>query len=206
MQCLKRCVLVLGGLALIMLLALGGAVWFAADWLVDVEPPEKSDAIVLLSGQMTRSIEAGDLYRKGIAPRVYVSSEIPQWEITELAAVGVEYPTREDIMLKVLAARGVPSSAIVLFGKQNLISTRAEGEALREALPPEAKRLTVVTSPYHTRRARIILGRALPGREIRMVANSHEPWTRDWWTNKTVAYSIVLELASTTFYYAGGRF
>ncbi len=206
MQCLKRCALVLAGSALVVVLALGGAVWFATDWLVDVDPPEKSDAIVLLSGQPTRSIQAGDLYRQGIAPRVYVSSEVPRWEIAYLAAAGVEYASHEDVMLKVLAARGVPDEAIVLFGNKNLISTRAEGEALRAVLPPETRRLTVVTSPYHTRRARIILSRALPGREIRMAANRYEPWVRDWWNNKTVAYSIIQEFASTLFYYAGGRF
>lgn len=206
MQCLKRCALLLAGLALVLALAIIGTVWFATDWLVDVDPPEKSDAIILLSGQPTRSIQAGDLYRQGIAPKVYVSSEVPRWEIAYLAKVGVAYQSHEEVMLKVLAALGVPDSAIVLFGKKDLLSTRAEGETLRSALPAEARKLTVVTSPYHTRRARLILSRALPDREIRMVANSHEPWTRDWWNNKTVAYSIILEFASTAFYYAGGRF
>jgi len=206
MQCLKRCGLFLAGLAMLLALTLGGTVWFATDWLVDVDPPEKSDAIILLSGQPTRSIQVGDLYRQGIAPKVYVSSEVPRWEIAYLAKAGVEYQSNEEVMLKVLAVRGVPDSAIVLFGKRDLVSTRAEGEALRATLPADTRRLTVVTSPYHTRRARLILSRALPGREIRMVANSHEPWTKDWWNNKTVAYSIVLEFASTLFYYAGGKF
>lgn len=206
MQCLKRCGLFLSSLALLLAISLGGVAWFATDWLVDVDPPEKSDAIILLAGQPTRSIQAGDLYRRGIAPRVYVSSEIPRWEIATLAAAGVEYPSNEDVMLKVLAARGVPATATILFGNRNLVSTRAEGEALRATLPADIRRVTVVTSPYHTRRARLILRRALPDLEIRMIANSHEPWVKDWWNNKTVAYSIILEFASTVFYYAGGKF
>ena len=205
MQCLKRCGLFIAGLAVAMSLSLGGAVWFAADWLVDVAPPEKSDAIVLLAGQPTRAIQAGDLYRQGIASKVYVSMEIPRWDLAQLRAAGVDLPESDVIMTRVLRGRGVPEDAIVPFGKAN-ISTRAEAERLAESLPPEIRRITVVTSPYHTRRARIILSRALPGREIRMISNTYEPWARDWWNNKSVAYSIVAELASTVFYYAGGRF
>ena len=205
MQCLKRCGLFLAGLAIAMSLSLGGVLWFAADWLVDISPPEKSDAIVLLAGQPTRAIQAADLYRQGIAPKVYLSMEMPRWDLAQLREAGVDLPENDEIMTRVLRGKGVPENAIIPLGKAN-ISTRAEADRLAEMLPPDARRITVVTSPYHTRRARIIFGRALPGREIRMISNTYEPWARDWWNNKSVAYSIIMELASTVFYYAGGRF
>ena len=205
MQCLKRCGLFLAGLAIALSLSLGSVLWFAADWLVDVSPPEKSDAIILLAGQPTRALQAGDLYRQGIAPKVYVSMEMPRWDLAQLRAVGVDLPESDVVMTRVLRGKGVPGEAIMLFGKAN-ISTRAEADRLAETLPPEVRKITVVTSPYHKRRARIILSRALPGREVRMAANSYEPWARDWWNNKSVAYLIVTELASTVFYYAGGKF
>lgn len=205
MQCLRRCALAFAGLALACALGLFLALWFAADWLVDVQPPEKSDVIVVLAGEPARAFQGAELYRAGIAPRVYVSVEVPHWRLARMAEAGVLLPRGEAMMQQVLAARGVPPEAVQLFGK-DLISTVAEGEALRTALPPQAKRITVVTSPYHTRRAGIILRRALPGREIRMVANTYEPYASEWWNNKSVAMSILIELASTVFYYAGGRF
>ena len=58
MSCLRRCALFLSCLLLLGIAALAGVVWFASDWLVRADPPARSDAIVVLSGDFQRVFHA----------------------------------------------------------------------------------------------------------------------------------------------------
>jgi hypothetical protein len=108
-------------------------------------------------------------------------------------------------MRGVLLLKGVPPGAVRLYGN-DLLSTVEEAEAFARALPPEAKTILVVTSPAHSRRAKLALARALPGRELVMSPTPYERFEREWWTHQSSAKAVVLELAKFAQYYLGQPF
>jgi len=130
------------------LLRLAG--WF---WVVD-EPAEHADAILVLGDDNytgDRAAHAAELYREGLAPRVVASGRLlrPNAGLAEIIARNLE-------------AHGVPSGSVVSFSS-HAANTREEAEALRELVIHRGwKKVLVVTSNYHTRRAQFIFGHVFP--------------------------------------------
>jgi uncharacterized SAM-binding protein YcdF (DUF218 family) len=205
MQCLRRCLLVFLAVCAGLAGAAAGAAYYAARWLNDPDAPEKAGAIVLLGGDSTRALEAADLYRAGLAPRIYLSVPIREPRERLLDAIGVVLPREEDTLRRILGLRGVPDGAVDLLGR-DMVTTVQEAKTAAERLAGVADPVIVVTSPYHLRRARMIFRHELPGRRLLFVASHYESFPEAWWTDQTAARSVVLELAKTAYYVAGGRF
>jgi uncharacterized SAM-binding protein YcdF (DUF218 family) len=205
MHCAKKCGLFL--LILVLTAFAGAAVGLAyvAQWPSVADQPRKADAIVVLGGSFSRPFQAADLYRQGLARKIYVSVPVRKDEYRLLDEAGVAFPRDEEVMRQVLLKKGVPASAIEYLGK-DLISTVAEAQAVRTVFARRMPRLLVVTSPYHLRRARIIFSDALPAADIRMIATSYDPFPSSWWKDQNAARSVLLELAKISFYQLGGRF
>ena len=124
---------------------------YAGGTLVVEDRLEKSDAIIILSDDnfyADRATRAAELFRQNLAP-IVVASGIrlrPNASIAEL-------------MTHDLIERGVPKENIIPF-PQDADNTREEAEALRKLVQQKKwKSVIVVTSNYHTRRAKYILGR-----------------------------------------------
>jgi uncharacterized SAM-binding protein YcdF (DUF218 family) len=205
MHCAKKCGLFLLGALAILALGSAVAVNFLADWLSTSDKPDKADAILVLAGDYARPFQAADLYRQGLAERIYISAPLRESQLRLLDDAGVDYPRHEEIMRQVLLKKGVPASAIEFFGKES-ISTAAEAGAARALFAKGAPRLLVVTSPYHLRRTRIIFADALPGADVRVIATSYDPFPREWWKNQDAARNVLLEIPKIVFYKLGGRF
>jgi uncharacterized SAM-binding protein YcdF (DUF218 family) len=206
MQCLKRCAgaLALTAAALALALALGATL--APRWLNDPDPPEKAAAILVLGGDPSRALQAAELFRAGYAPTVYITVPVrdPLWR--RLDELGITLPSEEELTRKVLAVGGVPDGAVQLLGR-NVASTAQEAALARERLAGSAGPLIVVTSPYHVRRARMILRDALHGApRLVLIANRHEPLPDAWWKDQAAARNVVLETVKTLYYLAGGHF
>ena len=159
---------IVGVLALLLAMAL---IPLAGTFLVVADPlPARADAIVVLAGSVRdRTLEAAELYRSGIAPRVVVTREPLPRGSTALRDAGVELPEGDALARQALAGLGVPPSAIVTLRRRTQ-STASEARTIaRWACARGVRRLVVVTSPSHTRRARLILRRALgPGVALTM--------------------------------------
>jgi len=185
--------------------ALGAVLLATAGlWLPVHDEPAAADAIVILSGEPRRAISAADLYQQGLAPVIYLGRPVhdpPQ----AMCDLGFPCPRQEDVMREVLERKGVPREAVRLYGR-DLMSTVDEAENLGAALGPEKRRLIVVTSPYHCRRAKLILSRALPGREIRMVATPYERFDVKWWAHQGSSAAVVSEASKFVFYFLGTPF
>ncbi|MBW1742529.1 MAG: YdcF family protein, partial [Deltaproteobacteria bacterium] len=106
---------------------------------------------------------------------------------------------------EILLKKGVPEEAISFFS-QGHVSTVEEAESLRKDLGGKPTKLLVVTSPYHTRRAKAIFGDVLPNADIRVVATPYENFDPQWWTDKNSAIAVVLETVQTIYYHLGGAF
>jgi uncharacterized SAM-binding protein YcdF (DUF218 family) len=126
----------------------------AARELIVEDSLDKADAIIILSDDnfyADRATRAAELYRQGLAP-VVVASGI---RLRPYAGIS-------ELMTHDLVERGVPKERILAF-PQDADSTREEAAALKPFLAGKGwKSVIVVTSNYHTRRARLIFRKTLP--------------------------------------------
>lgn len=187
----RGCLYALGAAAALALLALAlqRPILTAVARAMEVrEPLTRADFIYLLNGDarmLARVDLAAALHRRGLAPHIVVARSED-----EPAAARGYYPNDTDVSVRELRRQGVPDSAIlVLEVAGGVTSTAEEGEALAAYLRrAPADTVLVVTSAYHTRRARWNLRHAL-GRDhpvvLRMAGAPHPEFTaRDWWRSE----------------------
>ncbi len=208
LQTIAKCCHWLGYATLLSVFGGGIAVLTAGFWLVPAqETPHPADVIVVLAGGFERSLYAADLYRQGLAPKVWISSPARDGAARQLEEIGIVLPSEEDIHRRILVQKKVASPDIDFFGAGSL-STAEEAHALRNKLSTKPLRLLVVTSPTHARRARIVLSDALTaqGSAVQVVATPYEHFEAYWWRDQGSARSVILELTKLVFYYCGGRF
>ena len=141
-------------LCLVIYLARHPLMRFAGEGLVVEDQLERSDAIILLSDDnfyADRDTRAAELYRQNLAPTVVAS--------------GVRlrpYAGISELMTHDLVERGVPKERVVPF-PQDADNTREEAEALKTLARQKGwKSVIIVTSNYHTRRARYIFRKEFP--------------------------------------------
>src|SRR5437868_8801059 len=151
--------------------------------LVHVDPLSPSDAIFILgSTRMERTLEAGQLYREGWAPRVVILRTRDLYRRGVMTRLGITLPLFFDLQVSALTQMGVPRDAI-LEAREVVEST--EGEARQLAGIARARRLSrviVVTSTYHTGRAAYYMHKLAPDVQIVMRATRFDDAQPDvWW-------------------------
>jgi uncharacterized SAM-binding protein YcdF (DUF218 family) len=150
---------------------------FAGESLVVEDPLQKSDAIIVLSMDnfyADRATRSAEIYRQGLAPLVVASGE----RLRPFAGVA-------ELMEHDLLERGVPKDKILRFAHDS-DSTREEAEALAKlASEKKWKSVIVVTSNYHTRRARYIFARIFPANiSVSVAAARDGDFDPDHWFEK----------------------
>ena len=162
---------------------------------------------MVLSGRFERSMYAADLYRQGYAPLVVLTEEVPHPSVQRLKTFGIHFPHPVEIHRRILQAKGVPENRIEVLGRI-VLSTADEAIEIAARFSRPGGRLLVVTSPFHVRRARLIVARALEGRGVTLAvcATPYEPFPDDWWRSQDAAGQVLLESAKLVFYLVGGRF
>src|ERR1700732_4124424 len=139
---------------------------FAGEsWIVE-DKLERSDAIIVLSDDnfyADRATRAAQVHRQGLAPLVVASGR----RLRPYAGIA-------ELMEHDLVERGVPKDKIVRVA-HNAENTREEAQALvQQALEHKWRSVIVVTSNYHTRRARYIFLHVLPAQFQVRVTGSHD--------------------------------
>lgn len=160
----------------------------AESWVIE-DTLDKADALIVLTGDnfyADRATRAAELFREGKAPLVVASGKRlrPNAGTAEL--------TEHD-----LVERGVPKDKILRF-PHDADSTREEAEALaRLAETKKWRRVIVVTSNYHTRRARYIFRRVFPqGIEIRVASARDGDFDAErWWEKRISTKELMREFA-----------
>jgi uncharacterized SAM-binding protein YcdF (DUF218 family) len=133
-------------------------VWiFLAPWLAErliIEKPlESADAILILSGSHTyveRTQKASEIFRKGIAPKIYLTDDGEQagWSKVEK-----RNPSYVELARNSLISQGVPAGNIEILEPQ-VTGTIYEARILSEkAKAANLRSVLIVTSAYHTRRS-----------------------------------------------------
>ena len=186
-------------------------VWFAqapllgwvGEQLLHEDPIEAADVIVVLSGGTpAREIEAADLYRAGYAPRVVLTAGPPRASVKLLRGRGVQVPNFLDERLRYLRELGVPAAAISVMD-QTVSSTMQESVLVSAWVRRhDLGRVILVTSGYHTARARWVFRRALDEQVTLSVRpDSAEPFDPDrWWQDRNMLRNGLFEWQKLIFY------
>jgi uncharacterized SAM-binding protein YcdF (DUF218 family) len=139
-------------------------VWMMAEPLKVQEPPRAAEAIVVFAGGVGESGRAGggyqervkqavDLYHQGWAPRVVFSS-------------GFVFAFHEtEVMRSLAVSNGVPADAIILEAQA---ANTYDNVVFSNRIVEQHgwRRILVVSSPYHMRRALLTWHRVAPGLEV----------------------------------------
>lgn len=160
----------------------------AESWVVDA-PAAHADAILLLGDDnfyADRATRAAELIRQGAAPVVVASGRRlrPSAGIVEL-------------MQHDLLERGVPKEKILPFA-QDAGNTEEEAAALAKFCAEHHFRsVIIVTSNYHTRRARYIFEKTFPSSISISVASARDGDfdPEHWWEKRKSEKLFVHELA-----------
>lgn len=176
----RRLVLSLGLLGLFAALVAG-----SGQFLV-VDKPEKSDAILVLAGETyNRPMLALDLLERGYAPRIVMdvpaAERIYQWSAPELAQRWVQ---------------GLPEANSISICPIHGLSTRDESQEAQNCMARAGTvhKVLIVTSDFHTRRARSVFQHEIPGLEFSMAA-AHNPAEFGvlWWKQRQWAKTNLYE-------------
>jgi uncharacterized SAM-binding protein YcdF (DUF218 family) len=168
----------------------------AGRFLVVADPPEHADAIVVLAGSYPdRILEAVELYREGLAPRILLCREPDTGGFRRADQLGVTLPRPHDLNRMVAEQLGVPSAAIEVLD-------RAGGSTYEEAqiVLDQVKRrgyssVILVTSKYHTRRAAAIYRFLAAGGVTLIVrpARDDDFQSEGWWRDRVSTRRLIIE-------------
>lgn len=199
---------IVGAFSLLSFVIAAGSILFAGYWMDLNEEPVTADYILPLAGDGHRMIKAAELYRQGYAPAILLSNarQLPPTRQQRLHwQMGYPRYSREQYLSLLLPLLGVESARLEEFGNGH-ISTVEEAEALRRHLNDNKVTLLIVTSPYHARRAKMIFEDILPESTIVVTTTREGGFEKRWWAKQTSAQNIIIELAKTLHYLAGGVF
>ncbi|QJB57593.1 YdcF family protein [Pseudodesulfovibrio sp. zrk46] len=193
---------ILGALATFILLA------FAGSWMKVNDSPIKADYILPLAGDQHRMLKAIEFYKQGYAPIILISNALkrPPSPLQQLHwEMGYPNYSREEYYSRLIPLLGINNIQLEEFGHGH-ISTMEEAEALKKHLKGKNKRLLIVTSPYHARRAKMIFMEILPDCDIVVASTEIGSFKKKWWTDQISAQTLVMEFAKTLHYLLGGVF
>lgn len=196
--------------AFLALLVVGSGVYAflrAGTFLAREDPLTKADAIFVFAGTLAeRPLEAADLFRGGYAPRIVVTRAETEQAVFHLETLGIRVATRFDLNQEILLRLGVPREALVVprFVHDN---TAEEARTLRELVDEHGwRRVIVVSSKYHLRRAGLAVRRAMRGADVEVILRGSrydESTPEQWWKRRRDIRWLATELPKLLAYALG---
>ena len=167
-----------------------------AGRMLVVDDPQPSDVILVLAGETERRPErALQLLDQGYGRRVVM--DVP-------AAARIYDSTQVELAEKYV--RGLPQAASVRICPIEGLSTRDEVHDVEKCLAgEEARRVLIVTSDFHTRRALSIFREEVPGKSFSVAAAKDETqFGTRWWTHRQWAKTCLDEWMKVVWWTCGG--
>jgi uncharacterized SAM-binding protein YcdF (DUF218 family) len=172
------------------------------NYLVVNDQLQLADIIFVLNGDFnTRPFFASDLYKQGLAPLVGIAraEDLPA---TKLGLV----PNDTDVSIGVIKTLGVPADKIIVLPfPGGVTSTFDEATALHDYIESNnIQRVILVTSAFHTRRARWIFNRELSELPVtlEMAAAPNVGFnSTNWWKNEEGLITLNNEYVKLVYYF-----
>ena len=160
-----------------------------AAYLVQAGEPQPADIVVLLAGDSagSRITKGAELVRQGLAPQAMVSGPSGNYGFYEC-----------DLAIPFAVKAGYPESYF-LHEHHDARSTAEEARVLTQELRGRGwKRVLLVTSDYHTRRATRLFRATYPEATLTVVAAPDKNFSVDgWWKNREGRKTFVTEWTKT---------
>ena len=179
----------------ISLVALGLALALSFTWkpllvgyasLFRVNDPVPSDVLVVLTGgESDRAVEAAELYRRGFGPLILICGD-----------------SDSETNIRDMVKAGVPPEAIVTLGAVS--GTYDEAMRVRDYLRAHpVRRITAVTTAYHSARVRWTFRRVLQGSgvEVHTAATDDARFNESTWYHSVAGRQFYLREPFKTIYY-----
>lgn len=175
-------------------------------FLVVEDPLDKADAIFVLGGtRFERPLEAVDLFNEGWAPRILLFRVVKDFGEVELLRRGFDFPLESDVQADALRRMGVPPDRVVVLGEKD--STKDEAAEIRDRVVAQNwKKIIVVTSKQHTRRARLVVNRRLQGTGAQVIMRASRYDRTDpvvWWDDRPTLRFTLFEAQRLLGYWLG---
>ena len=192
----RRLAMMAGALTVCVLLTVF-ALRNVGTWLVVSDPLERSPAVAVLAGDVPfRAIEAATLFKDAWASEVWLTRPaVPKIIQDELVRLGITLRLEDSYDREILAALGVPASAIRLIDGSAMNTTAELQLIARRARAMAADRVIIVTSRPHTRRVRATW-RSLIGASPRAIVRGTSRDAYDperWWRHTYDALAVSRE-------------
>ena len=199
-------------IAVVFLIALIGC-WvavapFVADELVVNRPLEKADALLVLSGSsefIDRTHEAADAFKKGIAPKIFLTNDGQQGGWSEAEKRNSYFVERA---FAELVNQGVPDKAIEILPTFVRGTDDEANLVVSIAVEKKLNSIVLVTSPYHSRRASWIFERAVKNNSAALTVgvitpseNYRYPTRLNWWMSIYGWRSVGMEYVKFAYYW-----
>ena len=171
------------------------------NYLVENDSLEKSDAILVLGGddeKGNRVSKGAKLYKEGYGKYLILSGREIRWNTFET-----------DIMEKQASHLKVPKLAII-NAKNKASSTLAEAKFLKQLFEKRHfKSIIIVTSNYHTKRAKWVFSKVLKGTNIKISVHPSENSNYNpssWWKDRNSTKTLFYEYTKLLWYTVVERF
>jgi uncharacterized SAM-binding protein YcdF (DUF218 family) len=174
-------------------------------FLIVKHEPQSSDLIVCLAGgNIERGLASAELYKAGMAPRIFMAQEETPDGYERLKEKGVSYPVNIDLLVMMLEGLGVPDSAI-FTSDRTVHSTYNEALAIRDFIRNKGYRsLILVTTPIHTRRSWLTFNKVFEEDDIRIlvVPSAYSGFdSKDWWQKRAYVREVIIEYQKLIYYF-----
>ncbi len=182
---LKTSASVLGTIIIIVILLFifrGPILTGMGNLLVVKDQLSNAEIIYLLTGDVdSRPFHAADLYRKNYINTIVV----PRHELSPAEELGI-YPNPTEAAVNVLLQKNVNKSDIIVIDFENgVTSTEDEAFALLHYINKnKIKNIIIVTSAFHTFRAKYIFKHVLKETPVNIIMSPAPHWKFDesnWW-------------------------
>ena len=165
-------------------------------FLIVSEQPETADAIVVLGGgDPARAYQAVQLYRDHKAPQIVITTGNPPRIYEQMKRDGVHLFLSYENYLRVISGYGVPDDKILRV-ENYAGDTLEEMKQIRQFADQRRwKKLIVVTSNFHTRRAKLVARYVMePDIKVQVVESQSDSFDPDaWWKTQEDIRTLAVE-------------
>ena len=195
MKRLLRTEVVIAALALVSVVFFEPMLAAFGDYLVRTEAPQKADIVLVLAGDGWghRILSGAQLAKEGYAPKVFVSGPSGAYGRFEC-----------DLAIP-FAIRNGFDEPLFVHAEHDGRSTAAEAELLIPKLRSlGARKILLVTSNYHTRRAGRLFRASAPDLQFYVIAAPDQYFSpRDWWRHREARKTFLMEWEKTVAAWIG---
>lgn len=182
---------------LILLLLVTHALWLSAlaRYLVDADAPAPADVVVVLAGDLTgkRLLTGANLVKQGLAPKVLVSGP-----------VGLFGAYESDYAIAFALRHGYPESYFIPVTSKAKSTEQEAGAIIPEIRKLGAHRVDIVTTNFHTRRAREVYHAMAPDLELHIIAATDDTFRpENWWHDRENRKTFLIEWMKTVAHWLG---